>query len=250
MQFLSNLWVRTIIPLLLWGTIGHAVLTQAQTTSTATPSYSCGPITSHSAATTNDSLRLKRGEHYNSQSNTPLNETSESTLIKFPKSHTDRDPLPLSSSDTVVIGTITGGQSFLSRDQGNIYSEFQLSIQQVLLATDQHSLLAGSTIDVDREGGSVRLPSGKVLSRCSSAQSMPVIGQRYLLFLKYNQETKNFFINTGYALEGGHIYNLDDFNTQEDKHALDHPLRQQDLTEAQFTERIKSAIAARQEGHQ
>ncbi len=210
------------------------------------PSYSCGPITPYTSALPNtlDPVRFKKGERHNAVASTALNEDSEPILIKFPKTHGNREAIPVDSSDAIVTGSILSGQSFLSSDQANIYSEFKVTLQEVLKASGQLSLLAGDNIEIQRSGGSVRLRSGKILARCSAAQSMPIVGRRYLLFLKYNQDTQDFIVNTGYDLDGSHVYRLDDYNPQDDKHGVDHSLDQMDSNEALLLERVKTAIVS------
>jgi hypothetical protein len=68
------------------------------------------------------------------------------------------------------------------------------------------------SIDIQRKGGAIRLPSGKVLPRPVLADSMPQIGGRYLLFLKYDQSTEDYSVLMGYQLDGNKVYRLDDLS--------------------------------------
>jgi hypothetical protein len=50
--------------------------------------------------------------------------------------------------------------------------------------------------------------AGKLLVRCSKDFSMPPLGKRYLLSLKFNPITGDFHILTGYQLEATGSMNL------------------------------------------
>jgi len=244
---------RAIVLLLFWATVGAVPGAAAQNTQAEAPSYSCGPVTPYSDALPGnaDSLRSKRSERYNVPGGAAvLGEDSEDRWIIFPKSHAVREPFPLDDSDAVVIGTVTGGQAFLSNDERGIYTEFTVSLQEVLAAAPPLSLLSGNTIMAERKGGAIRLPSGKVLARCMAAQSMPLSGRRYLLFLKYRVDTRDFAVNTGYDLEGGAVFNLDDFSAEDDRHELNHALHRQTAGQSQFIARVKAAIVAHKETRQ
>jgi hypothetical protein len=106
----------------------------------------------------------------------------------------------------------------LSNDKRSIYSEFKVKVLEVVKATGAMSLRADDSIEIQRKGGAIRLRSGKVLVRGALADSMPQIGKRYLLFLKYNQDTDDFAIVTGYQLDGNDVYRLDDLSYRRPMH--------------------------------
>jgi hypothetical protein len=130
----------------------------------------------------------------------------------------------------------------LSDDRRDIYSEFTVSVQEVsTISSAERHIQSGDSVAVERHGGAVRLPSGKVLRRALRDFSMPLVGKRYLLFLKYDPSTEGFHIVTGYQLDGRHTYSLDvhapsDRNTDK----LIHPLHDQGETEQQLLERVKA----------
>src|SRR4029077_12076641 len=110
----------------------------------------------------------------------------------------------------VVVGTVRDGQTHLSNDKRDIYTEFNITVQEVVKTPSVPYLRAGDTLAVERNGGAIRLPSGKVLIRAARDYSMPLTGKRYLLFLKYNGNTEDYHLLTGYQLESSHVYRLDD----------------------------------------
>jgi hypothetical protein len=153
------------------------------------------------------------------------------------------DPMPFNYSDAVVVGSATSGQAYLSNDERNIYSEFSVAVQEVLKDPATRHIQAGDKIDIERQGGAIRLPSGKVLIRGLQDYSMPLVGKRYLLFLKYDQSAEDFHIVTGHQLEGQHTYNLDELGySSTDRHhdTLVHPLDEQGENEEQLLNRAKA----------
>jgi hypothetical protein len=70
------------------------------------------------------------------------------------------------------VGTVGAGQAYLSNDKRRLYSEFKVELQDVLKSPTGPYLMAGDSIDVQREEGKVKLPSGKVLVRAATAKSI------------------------------------------------------------------------------
>ncbi len=218
------------------------------------PLYSTGPVTDYQAALPNstDVVRFRRGQRYNipNPSLADLGEGSETAIWDLPESHFKKDSAPFQTSDVVVIGTVRSGQSYLSKDKRNIYSEFKVSLQEVLKDSPTHYLRANDSIDVQRKGGSIRLPSGTVLTRAALADSMPITGGRYLLFLKYDQNTEDYAILTGYQLGGNEVYRLDSLSLEENYNPQSaHPLHREGVSESQFVDRMKSALVAPKGGN-
>lgn len=209
------------------------------------PQYSSGPVTEYNAAlpNSNDVLRFRRGERYNiaDPSLPELGENSE-TMWDLPETHFQKNPMPFDTSDAVVVGTVTSGRSYLSNDKRNIYSEFELTLQEIVKTTNAPYLRAGDSVDIQRKGGAIRLPSGKVVIRAALADSMPHVSKRYLLFLKYSQDAQDYAVLTGYQLEGNEVYRLDDLNYAESNHEnAVHSLKREGVSEEQFLARARSS---------
>jgi hypothetical protein len=133
-----------------------------------------------------------------------LGEESDATLVSEEMDDYYRDPMPVSQSDAVIVGSVKDGQAYLSNDKRDIYTEFKITVQEVVKSA--RYLQADDTIAIERNGGAVRLPSGKVLIRSVSDYSMPFVGKRYLLFLRYNGDsTEDYHLLTGYQLERNHL---------------------------------------------
>lgn len=116
--------------------------------------------------------------------------------------------LPVTKSSAVIIGEVTGAQAHLSEDETRVYSEFVIKVDEVL-KNDERVPLSGSIV-VERSGGRVRFPSGKVVLSATSHQDMPQIGKRYLLFLVHEfVGDEDLTILTGYELRDGLVFPLD-----------------------------------------
>ena len=238
--------VLVLLSLFTCGSFGQ---TSGATTSPP-PLYSTGPITDYDAAFPNfrDVLQFRRGERYNiPNSSLPLGEDSDVGIFDLPPSHFRKDAMPFDASDAVVIGTVTAGQSHLSNDRRDLYSEFKLTLQGLVKNSAPPYLRVDDSIDIQRKGGAIRLPSGKVLTRAVLADSMPQIGGRYLLFLKYDQSTEDYSILMGYQLNGNEVYRLDGLNS-EDSNFLEvvHLLRREGVSEREFLARAKSTFLSQE----
>jgi len=139
-----------------------------------------------------------------------LNENMESVLLNLPLSHGPEEPaIPSTTSDAIVLGSITDQHAYISSDKTSVYSEVKVKVEEVLKAEPRYPLTTGSTFEAERPGGAVRFPSGKILRRGFLGRNLPQQGHRYLLFLIYNEEGQNFTILTGYKISAGHISPLD-----------------------------------------
>jgi len=95
--------------------------------------------------------------------------------------------LPVNWSDTIVVGTVRRIQPYLSEDKRNIYTEYTISVTEVLKDAKGLSLNAASTISLDRMGGAIRLNSGRVLRDVVHGNGAPLIPEhKYIMFLTYD----------------------------------------------------------------
>lgn len=129
--------------------------------------------------------------------------------------------LPVARSAAVIIGDITDAQAQLSDDQTKIYSEFVVQINEVLKNDARAPLGVGRSVIVERSGGRVRFPSGKIVVSLTNHQDLPRIGKRYVLFLNHDSpnggDSEDLTILTGYELRNGKVFPLD-------KPGLGHPI--------------------------
>jgi len=117
--------------------------------------------------------------------------------------------LPVSLSDIIIVGDVLNAQAYLSSDRTGLFSEFTVSIHEVLKATGSDPVLPGANISVEREGGRIRYPSGHVRWVRFDHEGMPSIGGRYVLFLRRTGQEGVHTILTGYELREGRVFPLD-----------------------------------------
>lgn len=154
-----------------------------------------------------------KGKKYNSRHVPPINEFSNK-IFSFVDWERGLPAFPFERSSAVIIGEITGAEAHLSSDETKIYSEFTVQVDEVLKNDQLLALNPRSTINVERPGGRVRFPSGKIVIAAVSNQDLPRIGRRYVLFLTHEfimggRYDETFFILTGYELRNGKVFPLD-----------------------------------------
>ena len=106
-------------------------------------------------------------------------------------------------------------QAYVTPDKTGIYSEFGIAVETVIKNDPNEQLQGDTSIIVERNGGGVRMRSGKIVISWVNHQNMPRVGGRYVLFLIYQFQTlndtgKDFSILTGYELRNGLVHLLDD----------------------------------------
>jgi hypothetical protein len=127
-----------------------------------------------------------------------------------PSSHWPVEPaFPVTHSDVVAIGEVTEARAQISNDKTNVFCVFTVLVKDVYKNTASASLTPDCVITVERYGGRVRLPSGKIIVRGFLHQSMPLAGRRYVFFLKSNEDAHAYSIITGYELRHGRVTPLD-----------------------------------------
>lgn len=142
---------------------------------------------------------------------------------------------PVNQSTAIVIGTVTDAQARMSNNKKGVYSEFTLQVEDVLKSGGDKTLFSGVPLTVDREGGRVRLSSGRVGIYYISGQGMPVVGRRYVLFLS-GKKSAGFTVLTGYELREGKVSPLDNPGSG-------HPFTKYDGADEQpFLEELRAAI--------
>ena len=115
---------------------------------------------------------------------------------------------PFAQSSAVVVGQVTDARAYLSNDKSGVYSLFQIQVNEVLKNSTKTPIDKGTTIDVERDGGRVRFPNGRLHLYTIDKLDMPKTGLRYVLFL--NEQESDFTILTGYELRNGKVHPLDE----------------------------------------
>lgn len=144
----------------------------------------------------------KKGRKYNIRHAPKVSDTNE--IYSIIEWEAELPALPIAKSAAVVVGQVTKAEAQLSEDETNIFSEFTIQITDVLKNDD---LKVGNSLVVERSGGRVRLPSGKVVVARVDKQDLPRIGKRYAFFLL--NQGNDFIILTAYELMDGKVFPLD-----------------------------------------
>jgi len=169
------------------------------------------PIADYTAPEPSDpserSKRQDRGKKYD-KSHWNIYPDTQSSIASTHPLDPNLPTLPFAESTAVVVGQITDAKAYLSNDKTGVYSVFTIRIDQVLKNSAQLSALAGTSIEVERDGGRVRFPNGRTLIYV--AANMPQVSLRYVLFLTNGQGEKDLTILTGYELREGKVFPLDD----------------------------------------
>jgi hypothetical protein len=187
---------------------------QATKTNTNTIEENESPIVDFQETPSTDELeqakrRLKGAKHDKSLWNVDPTDRSDNTVIvDFVDSNLPA--LPFTKSTTVVVGSITAAKAYLSNDRTGVYSEFLLRVEEVIKTHPQVPVIPGCRLELVREGGRVRFPSGHVHVYKISELEMPHVGARYLFFLTDGNQNESFRILTAYRLQAGKIIPLDD----------------------------------------
>jgi hypothetical protein len=117
--------------------------------------------------------------------------------------------LPVEKSSAIILGKVKDAKAHLSEDKASVYSEFVITIQSVLKNETNQELDTDGLVEVERYGGRVRFPSGKIVVASIDDENMPRVGARYVLFLTGGKD-EAFTILTGYELQGGKVFPLDE----------------------------------------
>lgn len=167
------------------------------------------PIADYTAAGPSDprerSKRQEKGKKYDKSAWRIYPETT-SSMARVDYVNPNLPALPLTESSAVIVGQITDAQAYLSNDKTGVYSAFTVRIDEVLKNSSSVSLSSASSIEVERDGGRVRFPNGRILIYAINSQDMPVVGPRYVLCLTNPQGQSDFQILTAYELREGAVY--------------------------------------------
>jgi hypothetical protein len=111
------------------------------------------------------------------------------------------------STDGSFIGLVRGATSLPTEDGTFLFTDYVLEVQHAFRAPAARPLVAGALVTVSRPGGTVHLENRSITA--SSNMFPPLdIGGRYLMFVSYQPETKDFLSNDtdwAYRLQRGRI---------------------------------------------
>lgn len=145
---------------------------------------------------------------------------------------TEPPVLPV-TTDLIVVGNIQKRQTYLSDNITIVYTELTVQIEEILKNNPSAPIDPYHHLIVDREGGAIWMPSGRIFRYLVAHLGIPEVGKRYVLFLQSETEG-DYKLVSGYELTNRKaIIPLEDFADRA-------PLL--DLTEAQFLDLLKQKI--------
>jgi hypothetical protein len=143
-------------------------------------------------------------------------ESTVSTIVDYVMPPTTNPPgIPVSVVTAVVIGTVLGGNSFISKNHTAVYSDYQVRIDEILKQGPTATLAVGDEVVASRAGGAIHFPSGHRTNFLMHGHGLPEIGSQYVLFLWKtvpNQPVYEIGFDSGYQLKNGRVYALDEIN--------------------------------------
>ena len=126
--------------------------------------------------------------------------------------------LPVERADAIVIGTVADRKAYLSDDETNIYTEYEVKIEEVFKDLSD-SLKTDDVVPFIRNGGGVRFKSGKIQKYQISRRGTLKKNHRYLMFLKKNNGV-DLFIATGYDISSNKVIPIDGQDDKDSRSAL------------------------------
>lgn len=125
--------------------------------------------------------------------------------------------IPVSGSTAIVVGTVTGGSTFITKDHTYVYTDYTVRIDQIIVPDKAATLSVGSQVTVAYEGGAIHFPSGHIKNVLIHGHGFPEIGGQYVLFLLKTVASIPEYdttLDSGYQIKNGRVYPLDDVNSQ------------------------------------
>jgi hypothetical protein len=108
--------------------------------------------------------------------------------------------LPGALADTIVLGTISNVQPYLTANHKGVFTEISVDVEMVF----DHLGPLGHTLTIAAPGGFFRLPNGWIADQQVDGMGRPLsLKGRYVLFLKYEPKIAGFRIVKGWELIEG-----------------------------------------------
>jgi len=124
------------------------------------------------------------------------------------------EPFPQAAyATTILIGRVKTAQGFVSQDRTYVYSDFEVSVEEVLKQDPQTKLTPGQSVLVSRPGATVYFPSGHVRKYMVMGKGMPKVAAEYVFFLwKPTPDLPEYEILDGgaFELDNGTVHPLDE----------------------------------------
>lgn len=143
--------------------------------------------------------------------------------------------LPVAESNLIVVGKIVNANAFVSNDKRSVYTEFAISVDDVIKNDLSVNLEKGAVITTDRVGGMVRYSDGRKLIYRVAERKMLWLGGEYILFLAQDKGSPNYRLVTGYELTATNDFSQIDTGRKFDQY--------KGVRKSEFIETIRAEVA-------
>ena len=118
--------------------------------------------------------------------------------------------IPVEQSTIAFLGQVTDVKPYLSADRTHIYTETTFRVEELFKSAENFKLPSDQTLIADQLGGSMKLPSGRIIhdNTRSGYMGKPRVGGRYVLFLKAIHESKDLEVLRAYELRDGKVFKV------------------------------------------
>lgn len=170
-------------------------------------------------------LRAKIGSRFNNSGKArPLDQEPEPgtppTARMALNNTTLISPLPSAFSTVVALGQIVSVQTYFSEDKTRIYRELAFRLDEVFKSTGR-ALKTGDSLTILSDGGSLILPSGRVVTFEVRGLGSPLApGGQYVLFLNEDREISRFKVVTAWQLTAEQVLPIAVFCTPQEREEL------------------------------
>lgn len=120
-------------------------------------------------------------------------EESSGLVIRLPET-TPRPPVfqsAVCNADAVLVGTINNKSSQLTEEGNFIFTDYEITVEEVIKDNAAVPIQKDDTIVATRDGGAIRLDN-RILRAKRDDFDPPLVGQRYLLFLRFIPVTGSY----------------------------------------------------------
>lgn len=134
-------------------------------------------------------------------------------VIEDPSATPDTSPLKAAAgqADAIVVGVLKSKSAQLTEEANFIFTDYEMSVEEVIKDNEVAPVKVGRPIVVTRDGGSVEI-KGKVFTAKRADFKPPLVGNRYLFFLRFIPETDSYLAygNGAFELKGDKVFALGD----------------------------------------
>ncbi len=158
-------------------------------------------------------VRAARSRRFSLTQGYPITEDDRGWVYSFdPRVRSEKDLVE--EADSIVEGSVLAAAAYISENRHVVYSEFRVRADSALkdraLSRDQVPFMTGAVLVVLREGGAVQLPDQRVVMQRWNSQRLPLVGQRYMLFLRREPAIEAFTLITAYEIKESEVTSLDE----------------------------------------